>query len=504
MAETPIDAQTLKDLPQGAMETLLSTARAETGAAVAFVALYRADGSFAITTSMEDDVPWEGRSLASLARSIWLDPDLSVGKVLVSSARIEGGRMKRRQAHVASVVLSDSTTSDLEWGLLSIIAHNDRKFTEQQVDRIVALSKNLATYLSARERMIDGLMDAVRDDLGKPSTTAAGPGEIPIGLEEMMGESALEKEAGTPRSRAVEAEKLAAAGGAVAEPETQPEPEPEVEATGETGEVGDIDGDASAAAEVGDEAEVGDVAGPGDEAALDDQMQTQFEDLAARAGTNGVHDTPARTFREQLDDGISAVDGTDDVKDEDAVTNAKGGTDVQGATDVTEATDMDEELAEMTQNKAGTAAAAVDETPPALTIQVGEPGLVSYIGDAMDAIGEGVESVALIHLKITYDDTLGVVPTEAARVLVAQSIKNCVRYEDKVARVGENSYVIVARLRPGSPKPDVIEARMVTSAQTATGWGDGGTGPSFRTDHLVVDPESIDDPEDVLLSLLHP
>ena len=123
MADLPIDAQTLKDLPQGALETLLETARAETGAAVAFVALHRPDGSFAITTSIEEKAAWQGNSLAALARSIWLDPDLTVGKVLVSSARVESGRMKRRQAHMASVVLSDAATSDLEWGLLSIIAH---------------------------------------------------------------------------------------------------------------------------------------------------------------------------------------------------------------------------------------------------------------------------------------------------------------------------------------------------------------------------------------------
>src|ERR1022692_1981623 len=175
MADFPIDAQTLKDLPQGALETLLSTARAETGAVVAFVALYRSDGSFAITTSMEEDAPWEGGSLASLARSIWLDPDLTVGKVLVSSARVEGGRMKRRQAHVASVVLSDAATSDLEWGLLSIIAPTDGKFGDEQVDRIVALSKNLAAYLSARERMIDDLMDAVDEESGKPPTIPTAP-----------------------------------------------------------------------------------------------------------------------------------------------------------------------------------------------------------------------------------------------------------------------------------------------------------------------------------------
>jgi hypothetical protein len=178
MADFPIDAQTLKDLPQGALETLLSTARAETGAVVAFVALYRSDGSFAITTSMEEDAPWEGSSLASLARSIWLDPDLTVGKVLVSSARVEAGRMKRRQAHVASVVLSDAATSDLEWGLLSIIAPTEGKFSDDQVDRIVALSKNLAAYLSARERMIDDLMDAVDEDSVTPparSATSATP-----------------------------------------------------------------------------------------------------------------------------------------------------------------------------------------------------------------------------------------------------------------------------------------------------------------------------------------
>jgi hypothetical protein len=134
-------------------------------------------------------------------------------------------------------------------------------------------------------------------------------------------------------------------------------------------------------------------------------------------------------------------------------------------------------------------------------MQVVDPGLVAHIGDAMDAIGDSVESVVLIHLRITYDDTAVIVPTEAARVLVAKSTKECVRYDDYVARVGENSFVVVARLRPGSPKPAVIEKRLLKAVRRATGWTD--TGPAFRTDHLLVEPDGIDDPEDVLLSLLH-
>jgi hypothetical protein len=135
-------------------------------------------------------------------------------------------------------------------------------------------------------------------------------------------------------------------------------------------------------------------------------------------------------------------------------------------------------------------------------IRVAEPGVIAHIADAMDAIGESVEYVALIHLKIAYDDTATTVPTEAARVLVAQSIKDCVRFEDKVSRVGENSFVVVARLRPGSPEPAFIERRLVKAARRATGWNESG--PTFRTDHLVVDSDSIDDPEVVLLALLHP
>src|ERR1035441_5635778 len=89
--------------------------------------------------------------------------------------------------------------------------------------------------------------------------------------------------------------------------------------------------------------------------------------------------------------------------------------------------------------------------------QRARPGLVEQIGDAMDVIGKSVETVALIHLKIAYDDTAAIVPTEAARMLVAQSIRECVRYDDNVSRGGENSFVLVARLRPGSPTPRALE-----------------------------------------------
>jgi len=457
------------------METLLSTARAETGAAVAFVALYRADGSFAITTSMEEDVPWEGRSLASLARSIWLDPDLSVGKVLVSSARVEGGRMKRRQANVASVVLSDSSTSDLEWGLLSIIAHTDRKFTDQQVDRIVALSKNLATYLSARERMIDGLMDAVRDEVVAPPDASASE-DAGRDLEEIIIDSAKDQENGT--SEAVAAAAVATAANLDADGK-------EVISTPET-------------------------------RALDDETRSEFDDLAARAGTNGSHDAPVRTIGEDHVDDVHVIangaSSDDEHKETDEELTQEEETSVDEVDALSEpiegnetSPDEEEAVPEMIDEKEAPAAVAEKPAPAApveLTIQVGNPEIVTQIGEAMAAIGQAsVESVVLIQVKIAYDEMATTVPTEAARALIAQALKDSVRYEDNVARVGENSFVIVARLRPGSPKPDVIEARLVTAAQTATGWIT--TGPSFRTEHLVVDPDNSDNPKDVLKSLIH-
>jgi hypothetical protein len=460
MADFPIDAQTLKDLPQGALETLLSTARAETGAVVAFVALYRSDGSFAITTSMEEDAPWEGSSLASLARSIWLDPDLTVGKVLVSSARVEGGRMKRRQAHVASVVLSDAATSDLEWGLLSIIAPTEGKFSDEQVDRIVALSKNLAAYLSARERMIDDLMDAVDEDSVTPPARSAASAPPTTGqdknpdLEDLISEIGRDDDVGVDRFDADRA-------GAPREMrELHPEPDDDDISTPHIG-------------------------------SADEEMDMEFEDLAARLGTNGVRDVPVRTVGDEPNDEIHIIP-----------TQPRDGS--EEAEEIEEVDMSDEVHAPMARQERPLDDEDDDfEVVPMseLTIQVTEPGLVEQIGDAMDAIGKSVETVALIHLKIAYDDTAAIVPTEAARMLVAQSIRECVRYDDNVSRVGENSFVVVARLRPGSPKPSAIEKRLTKAARRATGWTD--TGPSFRTDHLVVDSDSIDDPEDVLLSLLH-
>src|ERR1700722_3742688 len=460
MADFPIDAQTLKDLPQGALETLLSTARAETGAVVAFVALYRSDGSFAITTSMEEDAPWEGSSLASLARSIWLDPDLTVGKVLVSSARVEGGRMKRRQAHVASVVLSDAATSDLEWGLLSIIAPTEGKFSDEQVDRIVALSKNLAAYLSARERMIDDLMDAVDEDSVTPTarSDASAPPTIEQDknpdLEDLISEIGRDDDVGVDRFEADQA-------GAPREMhELHPEPDDDDISTPHIG-------------------------------SADEEMDMEFEDLAARLRADGGRGGPGRSVGDEPNDEVHIIP-----------TQPREGS--EEAEEIEEVDMSDEVHARMARQERPLDDEDDDfEVGPMseLTIQVTEPGLVEQIGDAMDAIGKSVETVALIHLKIAYDDTAAIVPTEAARMLVAQSIRECVRYDDKVSRVGENSFVVVARLRPGSPKPSAIEKRLTKAARRATGWTDSG--PSFRTDHLVVDSDSIDDPEDVLLSLLH-
>ena len=138
-----------------------------------------------------------------------------------------------------------------------------------------------------------------------------------------------------------------------------------------------------------------------------------------------------------------------------------------------------------------------------LMMQVAEPGVMAHIADAMDAIVNSVEYVALIHLEDRLRRHGHDGPDRSgSRVLVANSIKECLRFEDKVSRVGENSFVVVARLHPGSPDPAVIERRLVKAARRATGWTNAD--PSFRTDHLLLDSDGVDDPEDVLVALLRP
>ena len=233
---------------------------------------------------------------------------------------------------------------------------------------------------------------------------------------------------------------------------------------------------------------------------VDEEIQSEVVELGATTLNNGVNDSPVRTVGDEPDDeihviptqpaaGVGTPYGGESGKLGEAMKRPK----------VMRSEDIAPEVEELEVDEA-------DEEPsepraPELTMQVVDPGLIAHIGDAMDAIGESVESVVLIHLKIAYQDTAPIVPTEAARVLVAQSTKECVRYDDYVARVGENSFVIVARLRPGSPEPAFIEKRLMKAARKATGWADDG--PTFRTEHLVVEPDGIDDPEDVLLTLLH-
>jgi hypothetical protein len=238
----------------------------------------------------------------------------------------------------------------------------------------------------------------------------------------------------------------------------------------------------------------------------DEEMRIEFEELSARAGSNGVRDVPARTVGDEPNDEVHIIATQPDDVEPPAVEDMAGEADEEEDDEMAHHGDIAPASVQPAARAETTPAEADEEAPmspiPNLMIQVAEPGVIAHIADAMDAIGDSVEYVALIHLKIAYDDTATTVPTEAARVLVAQSIKECVRFEDKVSRVGENSFVVVARLRPGSPEPAFIERRLVKAARRATGWNDSG--PSFRTDHLVVDADSIDDPEDVLLALLHP
>jgi hypothetical protein len=171
-----IDMDTLPDQTHGAMEELLKTASTETGAAVAFVALYRADGSFHIITSSDGRPPWGQRAFASLARSLWLDPGLNDDGVLVSNSRVEQGRLRRRQANVATAILVDTAVSDAEWGIFSIVAHDRETFTDRHLDLISSLAKRVTSYLSAREQVISSLDEIV----GKRSTSSPDGTNGPI------------------------------------------------------------------------------------------------------------------------------------------------------------------------------------------------------------------------------------------------------------------------------------------------------------------------------------
>jgi GGDEF domain-containing protein len=143
----------------GGVGHLLRMAKTQCGVSLAFAALRKADGGFAIATfpSLTTDPSWSVEAIDELVRQTWEDPHLSGGTVLVRSGRVLKGMWTGQGHHIklAAAALSDPEAPDHPWGLLCVAEPVAGQFEQDQLNLLGSLAVRLTSYLRARQQVLE-------------------------------------------------------------------------------------------------------------------------------------------------------------------------------------------------------------------------------------------------------------------------------------------------------------------------------------------------------------
>ena len=144
----------------GGVGHLLKMAKTQCGAAVAFAALRKAEGGFAIATfpSLLAEPAWTVETIDELVRQTWEDPALAGGQVIVLSGRVFGGMWSGQVRHtkLAAAALSDFEDPDRPWGVLCVAEPLTGHFEQDQLSLLCNLAVRLVAYLRARQELLEG------------------------------------------------------------------------------------------------------------------------------------------------------------------------------------------------------------------------------------------------------------------------------------------------------------------------------------------------------------
>lgn len=173
----------------GGVGHLLKMAKTQCGAAVAFAALRKAEGGFAIATfpSLLAEPAWTVETIDELVHQTWEDPALAGGQVIVLSGRVFGGMWSGQVSHtkLAAAALSDFETPDKPWGVLCVAEPLTGHFEQDQLSLLCNLAVRLVAYLRARQELLEGAfafdLTAVLE--AKAAAAAAESGGDDVGAE---------------------------------------------------------------------------------------------------------------------------------------------------------------------------------------------------------------------------------------------------------------------------------------------------------------------------------
>ncbi len=172
----------------GGVGHLLRMAKTQCGVSLAFAALRKADGGFAIATfpSLTADPSWSVEAIDELVRQTWEDPHLTGGTVLVRSGRVLKGMWTGQGHHIklAAAALSDPEAPDHPWGLLCVAEPLAGHFEQDQLNLLGNLAGRLTSYLRARQQVLEGATTFTAQ--AAPAVPEPAPEPAPPAYEPMV------------------------------------------------------------------------------------------------------------------------------------------------------------------------------------------------------------------------------------------------------------------------------------------------------------------------------
>jgi GGDEF domain-containing protein len=469
--------------PQGGVVNLLRMARTQCGVAVAFAALRNADGTFAIASfpSAGRDTTFTIEVIDELVRQTWGDPHLSGGRVLVRSGRLPTANWlgQTRLVKLAVAPLSDLATVDRPWGLLCVAEPTSGQFEQEALDLLGAMAVRLTSYLRARQEIVENVFTVIGDE------DLVGSEEWPVAGEDGATEATGAGEDGAAEAALAEpplAEPPAAEppfAGSETRPAADPAAGPRVTPFAQAS---DAILQAAASVPVVEWYRGVSAAGGGDPAG----RAARIPDLTAEArppaqpwmASAPAVDEPAPAAAQPFETMTESPDLGREAPPPDTVREANAS---NGTVAVASVTDPGELLGSMLR-------------PDPVTGLVGLPSVLVHLGGAVSALKSSAGGNVVVVLVDVRDPGAVAVP-DAVFSAVADRLRDQVRDDDLVGRIGRGTFAVVATVRAGTADAPVIERRLVDAARLVL---EQAPGALVRSSLATAEGGTAAGPEEIL------
>ncbi|MGH9043510.1 MAG: diguanylate cyclase domain-containing protein [Acidimicrobiales bacterium] len=446
----------------GGVGHLLRIAKTQCGVSLAFAALRKADGGFAIATfpSLTADPTWTIEAIDELVRQTWDDPHLSGANVLVRSGRVLKGMWTGQSHHIklAAAALSDPSSPEHPWGLLCVAEPLAGHFEQDQLNLLGNLGTRLTSYLRARQQVLDA-SPALEATESVPTFALEPQATLESAYEPIVPTPALEPDQPQPPDQVPAegfedpADLFAGLGHQIGAPSEEIAPQ---DLTQPAPSWGSSPWDLRSPDEI-------------------EWVETDLSDVQAT-----VTEVPAPAPQTPVDEDAEATaPGPDD-----ALVQDSGGDDTPAQDTATQDSPGEPQTSETprttpdTAQDSGVAATTtgIDSLlgPDEVTGLATLPTLVLRLSSSLAHVRNNEGTVGLILVEVAGESHEPGPLAPSALMTVAGRLTNHLRERDLVARIGPSLFAVLVDLRPGAIELEAIRERSLRSLTSGIDSSTGG------------------------------